>query len=84
MNVKTDLRDLTYNRLAEYMEGLGLPASRARFVFAWLQRPGTRDFSQMVDVKKEIRATLAEHAVISHLVPAAVETVPGRHGEIRL
>ena len=73
MNVKTDLRNLTYSRLADYMEGLGLPASRARFVFAWLQRPGVRDFSRMVDVKKEIRATLDEHAVISHLVPAAVE-----------
>jgi 23S rRNA (adenine2503-C2)-methyltransferase len=73
MKAKTDLRDLTYSRLAEYMEGLGLPSSRARFVFAWLQRPGTRDFSQMADVKREIRATLAEHAVISSLVPAAVE-----------
>ncbi|MCJ7601558.1 MAG: 23S rRNA (adenine(2503)-C(2))-methyltransferase RlmN [Desulfobulbaceae bacterium] len=73
MKAKTDLRDLTYSELAAYMEGLGLPSSRARFVFAWLQRPGTRDFSQMVDVKREIRATLAEHAVISSLVPAAVE-----------
>jgi len=73
MKAKTDLRDLTYSQLAEYMAGLGLPASRARFVFAWLQRPGTRDFSQMADVKREICATLAEHAVISSLVPAAVE-----------
>ena len=55
MKAKTDLRDLTYSRLAEYMEGLGLPASRARFVFAWLQRPGTKDFSHMVDVSREIR-----------------------------
>jgi 23S rRNA (adenine2503-C2)-methyltransferase len=73
MKAKTDLRDLTYSRLAEYMDGLGLPASRARFVFAWLQRPGTRDFAQMVDVKREILAALAEHAVISSLVSAAVE-----------
>ena len=73
MKAKTDLRDLTYSRLAEYMDGLGLPSSRARFVFAWLQRPGTRDFAQMVDVKREILAALAEHAVISSLVSAAVE-----------
>lgn len=73
MTAKTDLRNLTYSQLEAYMEELGLPASRARFVFAWLQRPGVVDFSRMVDVKREIRERLAEHAVISNLAPAAVE-----------
>ncbi|MEW6519301.1 MAG: 23S rRNA (adenine(2503)-C(2))-methyltransferase RlmN [Thermodesulfobacteriota bacterium] len=73
MTAKTDLRDLTCSGLAAYMEGLGLPASRARFVFAWLQRPGVRDFAQMADVSREIRATLAGHAVISSLTSAQKE-----------
>ena len=73
MTEKPDLRNLTCGQLAAYMEGLGLPASRARFVFAWLQRPGVADFAMMVDVKREIRESLAGHAVISNLVPATVE-----------
>jgi 23S rRNA (adenine2503-C2)-methyltransferase len=73
MEEKIDLRNLTCSQLAEYMEGLALPPSRARFVFAWLQRPGIHDFSGMVDVQRQILATLAAHAVISNLAPAAVE-----------
>ncbi|MBI5556484.1 MAG: 23S rRNA (adenine(2503)-C(2))-methyltransferase RlmN [Deltaproteobacteria bacterium] len=73
MKNKIDLRNLTCGQLADYMEGLGLPASRARFVFAWLQQPGAVDFSLMVDVKREIRATLSEQARISNLAPATIE-----------
>ena len=68
-----DLKNLTAGQLTDFCLGLGLPAARARQLFAWLYRPGTRDFSGMRDIKQEVRALLAEHACISSLAPAQVE-----------
>jgi 23S rRNA (adenine2503-C2)-methyltransferase len=59
--------------LAEFFALVGLPASRVRHIFALVHRPGTRDFSQMKTVNKEIRNLLAEHAFISSLDPANVQ-----------
>ena len=68
-----DLKNLTQTRLAEFFLDRGLPPSRARHVFALLHRPGTRNFSDMSTVRREIRDGLTEHAFISWLEPAAAE-----------
>ncbi len=73
MEKKIDLRNLTLPQLTDFMVGLGLPGKRAKHVFSWLQRPGITEISQMIDVKKDIRLQLAEHAWISKLVPEQVE-----------
>lgn len=69
----TDLKHFTQPQLADFFDGLGLPASRVRQVFSLLHRPGTLDFAGMKTVKKEIRSLLAEHACISRLEPSVVE-----------
>jgi 23S rRNA (adenine2503-C2)-methyltransferase len=69
----TDLRGLTFAQLAELCAGLGLPPARARQVFSWLHRPGTRDFSAAGTLAREVRSLLARNARISTLDPAAVE-----------
>ncbi|MEN8198703.1 MAG: 23S rRNA (adenine(2503)-C(2))-methyltransferase RlmN [Thermodesulfobacteriota bacterium] len=64
MSPKTDLRNFTQDELVHYVESLGQPAFRGRQIMGWLYRPGVNDFSQMTDLAKEFRATLAEHARI--------------------
>ncbi len=59
---KTDLANLTSLQLIDFAEGLGLSAYRGRQIFAWLYRPGILDFSQMTDLAKDLRETLASSA----------------------
>lgn len=70
---KTDLKDLTREQLVSFVESLGQPSFRGRQIMAWLYRPGITEFSQMTDLAKELRAVLAEHAVISRFVDPIVE-----------
>ncbi len=62
---KTDLRNLTQQKLVEYVQSLGQPAFRGKQILPWLYRPGTIDFSAMTDLAKEFRKTLEENAFIS-------------------
>jgi len=73
MPEKTDLRNLTAAGVAEHCARIGLDPQHAPRVFAWLQRPGTKDFTTPGSLKKEVRARLAESACISTLEPARVE-----------
>jgi 23S rRNA (adenine2503-C2)-methyltransferase len=73
MPTTTDLRNLTPSQLTAFCAGLGFSPARARQVFAWLYRPGTRDFSAKGSLDKGVRALLAGHARISTLDPAQVE-----------
>jgi 23S rRNA (adenine2503-C2)-methyltransferase len=59
---KTDLTNLSLPQLTEFLVSLGLPKFRGIQVFAWLYRPHVTDFSQMTDLSKELRATLAARA----------------------
>jgi 23S rRNA (adenine2503-C2)-methyltransferase len=70
---KVDLKNLTQDQLIEYVKDLGLPLFRARQIFSWLYRPGITNFSQMTDINKELRATLAGKAEISQLEIAKKE-----------
>jgi 23S rRNA (adenine2503-C2)-methyltransferase len=60
---KTDLTDFTLSQLTAFVESLGLPAYRGKQIFAWLYRPHIADFSQMTDLTKDLRETLATRAV---------------------
>ena len=61
---KVDLRNLALAQLTDFMVDLGLPGKRAKHLFSWLQRPGITEFSQMVDIKKEIHLILSEHMLL--------------------
>jgi 23S rRNA (adenine2503-C2)-methyltransferase len=59
---ETDLTNLSLPQLTEYILSLGLPKYRGVQVFSWLYRPKVSDFSQMTDLPKELRDTLADKA----------------------
>ncbi|MGW8195230.1 MAG: 23S rRNA (adenine(2503)-C(2))-methyltransferase RlmN [Desulforhopalus sp.] len=71
---KTDLKNFTQAELVSYVESLGQPSFRGRQIMAWLYRPGISDFSQMTDLAKVLRQTLAEHARISRFETPLIET----------
>ncbi len=64
---KTDLRDLTLEKLTAFVSDLGARPFRARQIFAWLYRPGITAFDQMTDLGKEFRVLLKERCNLSHL-----------------
>ncbi len=68
-----DLKDMTLAQLTDFVKTLGLPAFRAQQIFSWLYRPGIDSFEQMTDIKKELRASLAEQATFSRLEPTVIE-----------
>jgi 23S rRNA (adenine2503-C2)-methyltransferase len=70
---KVDLRNFAFDQLNDYLTGQGLPPSRARQIFSWLSRPGISEFSQMTDIKKEVRTQLAEQAFFSGCEAAGAE-----------
>lgn len=70
---KTDLTNLSLEQLTEFITGLGLPKYRGTQVFAWLYRPHIIDFSEMTDLAKELRETLAAQASFTWPQIAAVE-----------
>ncbi|MBC8317221.1 MAG: 23S rRNA (adenine(2503)-C(2))-methyltransferase RlmN [Desulfobulbaceae bacterium] len=70
---KTDLKNISLPELADLLESLGLPGSRARHIFAWLMRPGNHELNRMEELKKEIKDKLSTKARISTLTPATVE-----------
>ncbi len=64
---KINLRGLTQEELVSFVEGLGEPAYRGRQIFAALQHRRLRDFEDMTDLPKGLRAKLQEHATASSL-----------------
>jgi len=60
---KTDLTYFTLSQLIVFVESFSLPLYRGRQIFAWLYRPHITDFSQMTDLTKDLRETLASKAV---------------------
>ena len=70
---KIDLKNLTRSQLTDFVLARGLSSFRARQIFSWLYRPGITDFSQMTDLSKKLRQSLAEQAYFSILTPAKRE-----------
>ena len=59
---KIDLTDFTLSQLTDFVESVSLPKYRGKQIFAWLYRPHVADFSQMTDLTKDLRETLASQA----------------------
>ena len=68
-----DLRNFTRDELIAFARERGLPAFRGRQIFSWLYRPGVADFSEMTDLPKDLRSSLAAETFFSRLVPAVKE-----------
>ena len=78
---KIDLTNLSLPQLTEFLIGLGLPRYRGIQVFSWLYRPQIADFSQMTDLSKELRETLAEKAFFTW--PQIAEIERSKDGTIK-
>ena len=70
---KIDLRNLSLDQMEIVFSDLGFSKGRARQVFSWINRPEVHSFSQMIDIKKEVRDRLNEFAFISSLPAEVVE-----------
>lgn len=64
---KTDLKSLSKQELAEFLEKLGLAGYRSDQVFQWLYQKGAAGFDEMTNLSKDLRACLKEIAVIPRL-----------------
>ncbi|MDR2712710.1 MAG: 23S rRNA (adenine(2503)-C(2))-methyltransferase RlmN [Clostridiales bacterium] len=60
-----DLRSLNIEELTSFIREKGLPAFRARQIFAWLHQKGVGSFREMTNLPKELRDMLAEETDIS-------------------
>ena len=70
---KTDLTNFSLSQLTEFLVKLGLPKYRGIQVFAWLYKPHVTDFSQMTDLPKDRRDTLADRASFNWPYIAEIE-----------
>ncbi len=72
MSDKTDIRSLTYDELAELMEGLGQKRFRAGQIFDWLHVKKADDFAEMTNLSAELRTKLSEEYDIYPVTRAKV------------
>jgi 23S rRNA (adenine2503-C2)-methyltransferase len=70
---KTDLKDLTQEKLVQFVESLAQPSFRGRQILSWIYKPGITDFAQMTDLAKDFRAVLAQSACMSRFDDAMIE-----------
>ncbi len=62
--MKQDVKSMTLPQMEEAFQAQGLPAYRAKQVYAWLHR-GVTAFSQMTDLPKALRSSLEESYFIT-------------------
>ncbi len=70
--LQPDLRDLPPQGVQDLLVSLGEKPFRARQVLRWLYLGGARDFADMTDLSKGLRARLAAAARLTDLSPAEV------------
>ncbi|MBQ8063308.1 MAG: 23S rRNA (adenine(2503)-C(2))-methyltransferase RlmN [Clostridia bacterium] len=61
MTERKDIRGMTLPELTEDLLALGRPKFRAGQVYSWLHQKYVHDFSDMTNLSKDLRRTLAEH-----------------------
>lgn len=69
-----DIRNLTLSELEGRFKKLSIESYRARQVFGWLYQKGVEDFSQMVNLPKELREKLSQYFTIEKLGLERIET----------
>ena len=64
---KTNLKALSEAEMKEYVAGLGLPGYRAKQLLKWIYEKGASDISEITELSKPLRESLAEKAYIGNL-----------------
>ena len=72
MNLKRDIRALTYDELSSYMDGVGEKSYRAGQVFDWLHAKKVSSIADMTNLSAKLRDALADDFDIYTVVPAKV------------
>ena len=62
--MKEDIASMTLPELTAAMAKLGQPKYRAGQIFRWLHKVGVRDFDEMTDLPRQLRADLSNNFVI--------------------
>jgi 23S rRNA (adenine2503-C2)-methyltransferase len=70
---KIDIKNCTRRELEAFLSGQGKERFRATQIFKWIYQLGALSFAEMTNLSKELRAELEQTAVISTLLPTAVE-----------
>ena len=60
-NLVTNLTHLTKEELLSELAKLGEPSFRAKQIWNWIYARGVKSFDEMTNIKKELRATLAQN-----------------------
>ncbi|MFH1216274.1 MAG: 23S rRNA (adenine(2503)-C(2))-methyltransferase RlmN [Pseudomonadota bacterium] len=68
-----DLKNLTREDLSALICERKMPSFRAKQIFSWIYRPGVTDFSQMTDLAKDLRESLARDFFLSRMEPDITE-----------
>jgi 23S rRNA (adenine2503-C2)-methyltransferase len=71
---RTDILNLSRERLAQWLTGRGIDAYRAGQVLKWVYRRQKDSFAEMSDIAKEVRSLLLEHFRIPRLEVRALQT----------
>lgn len=67
-----DIKSMSQEELAAYLQQLGEPAYRGKQIFTWLHR-GITSFSEMSNLSKSLRQKLEEQCVITAPVAARIQ-----------
>ena len=71
---KTDIRSYEYDRLGEYIKGLGEPGYRARQLYQWLHVRCAASWDEMTDLSLALREKLKEQCSLTVLEPVQILT----------
>ncbi|HYE89117.1 MAG TPA: 23S rRNA (adenine(2503)-C(2))-methyltransferase RlmN [Vicinamibacterales bacterium] len=63
--MKTDLAGLELKELEDFVQSLGHKKFHARQIYQWIWKRGVTRFDEMTNLSRELRAALAEKAVVS-------------------
>jgi len=72
-NNRVDIKELTPQRLVEFLAGLGKEKFRAGQIMRWVYQRGVTDFHAMSDLAKSLREDLVGRAYVSDWTPEHVE-----------
>jgi 23S rRNA (adenine2503-C2)-methyltransferase len=70
LHPKEDIRSLSHEELAKYLEGIGEKAFRATQIFEWIYQKGAWSFDAMTNLSQELRERLKENFNLSQLAIA--------------
>lgn len=73
IKLKTDIRKLSQEELQHWFKAMGQPAFRAKQVYEWLWQKSVRQFGDMTNLSKPLRAILDEHFIINAITEDKVQ-----------